>query len=1307
MKLLLKILLVIASASAVHAESQFPYKFVKQENVLRMIAPGDFVSITGAYDYVGIANMGNYRIGQSVTWTLPWLNVSTNPSSGLPGSVTKTGSSDFTVSRNTCSGFTVGSGQQCELDITFTPSTKALVTGQIDMPWEIRIYNPDGSTTVLTGLYTIIMKGSAFDMPAQCDAKESGSIIGVEKQTLTEFVPLVGVDFGLYYSSIRTPEYVSTLAQVPSHPSFNNEGWMLGIHHFYSPEQSRLFLGTGEIQQKYLRTLTGGNLLVANSDGSEVYIFSPEGKHLETRTGLMGVLKYSFGYDGNSRLTSITDAYGNQTLIARNGSGQMTSITAPYGQVTTVAVNAQGLVSSITNPNSEVYAMTYKMIPQTPPTPDIYTKLLETFTKPGTQTSTFTYDINGKLTKDLGNGGNFWQLIAGVGGNLSKQSNMSRSTAYTTGYDSNGYYERTQTESYGLSTVSTEYDGGGYSTSNSIEGYVNSTTADERFGLALQRTSYSSATYWGVTNTTYFGQTVNYPTGVTPDPFNYSSITKISSNSGYDVTEVYTASSKEKVMTSEEGATSRIVYNSNERPISIQIGSDTATTISYDVNGRVSSTIQGSSNQKTYAYNAAGFLQSVTNALSEVTSYTYDLAGRRTSVTLPDSRVVQYSYDANGNLTGVTPPSKPAHAFVFNVFELLSEYQPPPLIGIVNTQYSYNMDKQLTQITRPTGDTAVYNYNSATGLLSNIALAGGTNSYTYLSNTNLVSRIDSADGIRSNYTYYGRSLAQEEQRKTSTNALLAKTIKSYDWMHRLSSHYVQGNGSGPSLTTSISYDGDSKITQIGNMSLTYSYPSGRLATTTFDKISDSRTYDTYGNISGYSAYYNPVGGPSVLLYSYTLTRDALHRVASKTETIGGVTDVYDYSYDNSGRLTAVLKNSSAYSSYVYDSNGNRTSGAIAGVSFSGTYDDQDRQLSASTLTFAYNANGDRTERVIPGTGTNYYTWDALGNLKTMVGTTGIVTSYDYDGQNRLVARSVSGVVSFRYIYENDYRIAARATDAGVLNQAYQFGTRVNTPDTFYNGIWYRIIADHLGSPRLVVRASNGTIAQRIDYNDLGRVTADSSPGFQAYGFAGGIYLPSEGLVKFGARMYDPIIGRWLSKDPILFGGGDTNLYGYVANDPVNWTDPSGLCPWCIGAVVGGVASGVSAYLAGGDARTIAVSAAVGAVAGAASMGVSAFTSSATAAIAANAGIGIAANVATQVATGTAPGSLNYTQVGIGALAGGIGAGVGLGAGTAAFYGTPVIGRGIGVGLARTNEFWASLLTGTAIGTTIEGAGACR
>ncbi len=67
-----------------------------------------------------------------------------------------------------------------------------------------------------------------------------------------------------------------------------------------------------------------------------------------------------------------------------------------------------------------------------------------------------------------------------------------------------------------------------------------------------------------------------------------------------------------------------------------------------------------------------------------------------------------------------------------------------------------------------------------------------------------------------------------------------------------------------------------------------------------------------------------------------------------------------------------------------------------------------------------------------------------------------------------------------------------------------------------------------------------------------------NPGFQPFGFAGCLYDVDTKLCHFGAREYDASTGRWLTKDPIGFAGGSTNLYGYVLNDPINWIDPTGL-----------------------------------------------------------------------------------------------------------------------------------------------------
>jgi len=71
------------------------------------------------------------------------------------------------------------------------------------------------------------------------------------------------------------------------------------------------------------------------------------------------------------------------------------------------------------------------------------------------------------------------------------------------------------------------------------------------------------------------------------------------------------------------------------------------------------------------------------------------------------------------------------------------------------------------------------------------------------------------------------------------------------------------------------------------------------------------------------------------------------------------------------------------------------------------------------------------------------------------------------------------------------------------------------------------------------------------------VLQDTNPGFQPFGFAGGLYEAATGLVRFGARDYDAESGRWTSKDPIRFDGG-VNLFGYAENDPINNFDLNGL-----------------------------------------------------------------------------------------------------------------------------------------------------
>lgn len=96
----------------------------------------------------------------------------------------------------------------------------------------------------------------------------------------------------------------------------------------------------------------------------------------------------------------------------------------------------------------------------------------------------------------------------------------------------------------------------------------------------------------------------------------------------------------------------------------------------------------------------------------------------------------------------------------------------------------------------------------------------------------------------------------------------------------------------------------------------------------------------------------------------------------------------------------------------------------------------------------------------------------------------------------------------------------------------------------------------------MITDSSGSVVKTVRYDSYGNITEDSNPDFEIpFGFAGGLYDADTGLVRFGYRDYDPKAGRWTARDPIGFGGGDTNLYGYVLGDPINYFDPLGLERW--------------------------------------------------------------------------------------------------------------------------------------------------
>jgi len=290
--------------------------------------------------------------------------------------------------------------------------------------------------------------------------------------------------------------------------------------------------------------------------------------------------------------------------------------------------------------------------------------------------------------------------------------------------------------------------------------------------------------------------------------------------------------------------------------------------------------------------------------------------------------------------------------------------------------------------------------------------------------------------------------------------------------------------------------------------------------------------------------------------AFTYTRDKLGRITQKAETVQGVTTTYDYTYDTIGQLIEVRQNGSVAATYSYDANGNRLSKTGPGINETGTYDEQDRMLSYASATYSYTANGELQSKVQSGQ-TTTYSYDALGNLRQVTLPGGTQIEYLIDGQNRRIGKKINGALVQGFLYQGQLQPAAELDGSGNIVSRFVYATGVNVPDYLVKGgVTYRLLKDHLGSPRLVVDIATGAIAQRMDFDEYGKVLADTNPGFQPFGFAGGIYDRDTGLVRFGARDYEAGTGRWMTKDPIGFSRSNANLYTY-AFDPINFLDPQG------------------------------------------------------------------------------------------------------------------------------------------------------
>lgn len=976
-------------------------------------------------------------------------------------------------------------------------------------------------------------------------------------------------------------------------------GWMPSNYQFYSPANGILYSGNGKIRKVTAKSVTGQSGIsysVAEEDGSAVHFFDSVGRIRHTKLGLTGAAVFTFNYNSNGTLASIAEPFNLATNFIRDAQGDLFAIVAPRGSYTPAYCDAkcyqeQGQLVTRFSMNSERLifgAWTLGMSKDFQMTYDS-NGLLKTFKNRNGGITTFTYDGDGNLIKDEKNSGFFFDLVKSLVTPTSYRISSTTVGGLATTYDivdlGSGTTSRTTTfpnglvENYVFSKNSSEISFGGVSSQSTI-------TDDPRIEGARFPSS-ESASYEGVNVNRTITKTFTPSSSGTP-PWNIQSLVTKNKIGTSEATTTYNGAGV-FLTTSPLGVVTETTIDSYERITSVKVGN--LAPILYTYNGDRLASVSQNSKAVNFTYDGMGFLQNISENGNVVATYGYDWNGRVLSSVDASGFSVKYERNGEGDVTSVeigpqevvcgrrcnTVPSQRMHKFSFDLNDAISAYLTPLVNGTnLATTYQYNSDKQLTKITKPSGRYISSVYQPTTGVLTKFSTSEGDYDLTMNSTNGQVSSIKTPKNFTTSIGYAGTSVSGFTFKDGSNTEFGSYSIGIHPTLGLVASDKVKVN----TVESQINYiyDADFNLKEAGDLVLTYD-SNGQLASATIGSLVETYTRNTSGRLEDYFVKYN---GQDVF---YELVRydsaDRILRVSGKFPDLLIRQEIYTY---YAGRLVGIdyyggLTKDISYVDFTLSTpaviNNSRIRTTYNGETATYFYSKDDRlekvvknyQAGGSkTIYYAYRLDGEiesRTEYNTTSTpvliGKTDYTYDIFGNLIKVVLPDTRVIEYEIDGMNRRVGKKINGVLQRRWIYKDDLRIVAELDGSGNLLKRFVYATKGNIPDYMVmNGDTYKIVSNHQGSLRTIVKVSDGSVVAIMDHDEFGKVLRDTNPGFVPFGYAGGLYDPDTALVRFGARDYDPEVGRWTSKDPILFDGGDANLYGYVENDPVNWIDSIGL-----------------------------------------------------------------------------------------------------------------------------------------------------
>lgn len=623
----------------------------------------------------------------------------------------------------------------------------------------------------------------------------------------------------------------------------------------------------------------GQSIIIASPAGDELYVFDATGKHLETRDALTRALRYSFEYEGEGRLKSVTDRDERVTTLKRDATGTLEAIEGPDGQRTELTVDgtgylnaikqsdgatiqlrhsADGLLKEVRDSRGGIYAFEYDSLGRARSARDPVAA---------------QHQLDRSVLKDAAGRATGHQVVRTPVEGLPTRHQFNQLT--------DGSSQYVDVAASGLESSTDHYFGGGtfvrlpdrsaYGMERGADGISGAMNVPRRWSVSVPSQLVRRVELLCSANRASDGSLLSASWE--------ERVNDRSRVSSFD------AASSTWTHRSPLGRLSYETINAQGRLSISRVEGMEPTRFAYDSAGRLTSVRQGTGADErttTLAYGTDGYLDAVTDALGDSTRFDHDSAGRRLAERVygagaqtPEGEVL-FSYDRSGNTGSVTPPGRPVHAFTYTAVDQLASYAPPAVPGATtpSTSYQYDLQRNLTAVDRPDGSSIDLEHDDAARLTSvQLPAVNGVAAevlgHTYSATTGQLTTLTHSGGISLEMIYDGFLVAQEETR--GLRATPVNLSRGFDHDFRLTTETIDG-----AHRANFTYDADGFLTAAGALNLTRNAQNGLLTGSSVGVVSDTWEYSAFGEPRSYAAAVN--GTP---VFQTVFTRDKLGRIKRK------------------------------------------------------------------------------------------------------------------------------------------------------------------------------------------------------------------------------------------------------------------------------------------------------------------------------------------------------------------------------------------------------------------------------------------